>query len=204
MPGFMPGIHGFLLPEMWMASLLSCPRLSRASTSSQPCNVEDVDGRDEPGHDVARLVLDLSFVMPARSLCHARPCAGHPRLHGIFNKQGVDGRNKSGHDICARQALSQFCIARPPSSIFSFLSKCSSHPPKPSCTALPNHLAAPFQLAAKGNVGGRARAASLNRIALEQQRLKPREQESGDDKAEYRNRPDRSGVNAVRRTICLR
>src|SRR5262245_63793721 len=29
----------------------SCPRLSRASTSCKPRCVEDVDGRDKPGHD---------------------------------------------------------------------------------------------------------------------------------------------------------
>jgi hypothetical protein len=30
---------------------------------------------------------------------HARPCAGHPRLHGLSAKQDVDGRDKPGHDI---------------------------------------------------------------------------------------------------------
>ena len=45
------------------ASQPSCAGLSRASTSLQRCNVEDVDGRDKPGHDVEKLCL--SVVMPA-------------------------------------------------------------------------------------------------------------------------------------------
>ena len=74
-PGFMSGIH-VLTPvatsKSWMAGTspamtlrgcaphLSCPRLSRASTSLQLCNAKDVDGRNESGHDVERLCLCLA------------------------------------------------------------------------------------------------------------------------------------------------
>jgi hypothetical protein len=34
-----------------MIFLSSCPRLSRASTSSFSLRKKDVDGRDKPGHD---------------------------------------------------------------------------------------------------------------------------------------------------------
>jgi hypothetical protein len=39
-----------LIPTLGISDS-SCPRLSRASTSYKPCNIKDVDGRDEPGHD---------------------------------------------------------------------------------------------------------------------------------------------------------
>jgi hypothetical protein len=30
--------------------------------------------------------------------CHARPCAGHPRLKRLQLNEDVDGRDKPGHD----------------------------------------------------------------------------------------------------------
>ncbi|MGB2657501.1 MAG: hypothetical protein WBC84_04645, partial [Pseudolabrys sp.] len=30
--------------------------------------------------------------------CHARPCAGHPRLYDPAKIKDVDGRDKPGHD----------------------------------------------------------------------------------------------------------
>jgi hypothetical protein len=41
---------GAFIPTLAMFDS-SCPGLSRASTSSKPCNVKGVDGRDKPGHD---------------------------------------------------------------------------------------------------------------------------------------------------------
>src|SRR5215467_8037523 len=79
---------------MCSTSHSSCPRIavrrtaclrtpmSRASTSLQHFNRQDVDGRNKSGHDAAHLVLDFSFVMPA----HSRPKDGvltHAYVAGI-------------------------------------------------------------------------------------------------------------------------
>jgi hypothetical protein len=42
---------GLLIELKWAAASPTCPRIARASTSLQPCDAEDVDGRDKPGHD---------------------------------------------------------------------------------------------------------------------------------------------------------
>ncbi len=42
-----------LIPKLGMFDS-SCPRLSRASTSYFASQIEDVDGRGKPGHDVER------------------------------------------------------------------------------------------------------------------------------------------------------
>ncbi len=45
--------------EIESAPSSSCPRLSRASTSFLRClSKQDVDGRDEPGHDSGEVVQD--------------------------------------------------------------------------------------------------------------------------------------------------
>jgi hypothetical protein len=54
----------------------SCPRLSRASTSVQPRKDQDVDGRDEPGHD--------GLEWSASSL----PFSVHPRASGDPAQKG--------------------------------------------------------------------------------------------------------------------
>src|SRR5262249_31262046 len=83
MPALVAGIHVLTLivttktcmagtsPAMTLrgcAPHLSCPRLSRASTSLQLCNAKDVDGRNESGHDVARLCLCLARLYAERDV----------------------------------------------------------------------------------------------------------------------------------------
>src|SRR5215471_10871212 len=150
MPGFMPGhprLHDLAL-KTWMAgtspamtlrdspamtlgmwcpsSHSSCAGLIRASTSLH-LKKEDVDGRDEPGHDAARQSgHDAEFVAPLLLIRHARTWCGHPRLCISASKTWMAGTspamtlrvnpamtlNGGERPSGGTKPLSQFCIAR--------------------------------------------------------------------------------------------
>src|SRR5262245_18472356 len=132
---------------MWCpSSHSSCAGLTRASTSLH-LKKEDVDGRDEPGHDAARQSgHDAEFVAPLLLIRHARTWCGHPRLCISASKTWMAGTspamtlrvnpamtlNGGERPSGGTKPLSQFCIARARNFCFSLLSisaSCSSKPP---------------------------------------------------------------------------
>src|SRR5271169_2249995 len=80
----------------------SCPALSRAFTSLQPNNKENVDGRDKPGHDGFNLysITAERYDTPHRN--HDRTDR-HPDVVAIGRADGGDGQDSSfstgGDDI---------------------------------------------------------------------------------------------------------